>query len=60
MDFIEQWFHISPDGGSGVLEAVCIPAFAVMALACCLPRLIRRALPRVAALAHYTENEGRA
>jgi hypothetical protein len=21
MDFIEQWFHLSPDGGSGTFEA---------------------------------------
>jgi hypothetical protein len=22
MDFIEQWLHISPDGGNGALEAI--------------------------------------
>jgi hypothetical protein len=22
MDFIEQWFRLSPDGGNGVLEAL--------------------------------------
>ncbi len=22
MDFIERWLHISPDGGSGLLEAI--------------------------------------
>ncbi len=28
MDLFEQWFHISPDGGSGLLEAL----YAVMVL----------------------------
>ena len=22
MDFIEQWFHVSPDGGNGMLEVL--------------------------------------
>jgi hypothetical protein len=22
MDFIEQWFHVSPDGGNGALEGL--------------------------------------
>jgi hypothetical protein len=22
VDFIEQWFHVAPDGGSGTLEAI--------------------------------------
>ena len=26
MDFIERWFGISPDGGSGALEAVYLAA----------------------------------
>jgi len=24
MDFIERWFHVSPDGGNGALEAAYI------------------------------------
>jgi len=24
MDFIEEWFHLSPDGGSGLVEALYI------------------------------------
>lgn len=36
MDFIEAWFHVSPDGGSGALEvlyvaaAVLVPAILVV------------------------------
>ena len=30
MDFIEQWFGISPDGGDGSLEALYIIAFFVV------------------------------
>lgn len=29
MDFIEQWFGVSPDGGDGSLEVLWIAAFAV-------------------------------
>jgi hypothetical protein len=29
MDFIERWFGVSPDGGNGTLEAVCIAAAVV-------------------------------
>lgn len=27
MEFIEKWFHVDPDGGSGVLEVIwiCVP-----------------------------------
>jgi len=34
MDFIERWFHVSPDGGSGLLEALYlgVAVFAVTAL----------------------------
>ena len=32
MDFIEQWFAISPDGGDGSLEALWIGAIVVVAL----------------------------
>jgi hypothetical protein len=30
MDFIERWFHISPDGGNGTLEAFYIIAVFVV------------------------------
>ncbi len=33
MDFIEQWFGISPDGGDGSLEALWIGAIVVVVLA---------------------------
>jgi hypothetical protein len=26
MDFIERWFGVSPDGGNGALEALCVAA----------------------------------
>ena len=36
MDFIERWFHISPDGGNGSLEflyvAILILAITLMAI----------------------------
>ena len=28
MDFIELWFGISPDGGNGAVEVVCLVAVA--------------------------------
>ena len=33
MDFIEQWFGVSPDGGDGSLEALWIAAIIVAILA---------------------------
>jgi hypothetical protein len=30
MDFIEQWFHVSPDNGNGVTEIIYIVAFALL------------------------------
>ena len=30
MDFIERWFHISPDGGNGTFEGLYIGGFLVM------------------------------
>jgi hypothetical protein len=33
MDFIEQWFGISPDGGDGSLELLYIAVIIVIALA---------------------------
>jgi hypothetical protein len=29
MDFIEQWFHVSPDGGNGMLEVVYLVVLAL-------------------------------
>jgi hypothetical protein len=33
MDFIEQWFGVSPDGGDGSLEVLWIAAIVVAAAA---------------------------
>lgn len=33
MDFIEQWFGVSPDGGDGSLEALWLAAIVVALLA---------------------------
>ncbi len=33
MDFIEAWFGVSPDGGSGSTEALWIAALAVVVVA---------------------------
>ncbi len=33
MDFIEQWFGVSPDGGDGSLEVLWIAAIVIAALA---------------------------
>ena len=33
MDFIEQWFHVSPDGGSGALELVYLVLVPAIVLA---------------------------
>ena len=30
MDFIERWFHISPDGGNGSLEILYVVAIAAL------------------------------
>jgi hypothetical protein len=32
MDFIEQWFHVSPDGGNGSLEVLYIVAIVAVIL----------------------------
>lgn len=39
MDFIEQIFHVAPDGGSGVLELGLLAAFLLLALT---PAAIRK------------------
>ena len=42
MDFIEQWFGVSPDGGDGTLELLYIAAGVVIAGAF----IWRRRIPR--------------
>jgi hypothetical protein len=46
MNFIEQWFGISPDGGDGSLEAVWIGTIAVVALAIAFRKRIIAGLSR--------------
>jgi hypothetical protein len=46
MDFIEQWFGISPDGGDGSLEALWIGALIVVVLAVALRKRIIAGLSR--------------
>ena len=46
MDFIEQWFGISPDGGDGSLEALWIGAIVVVVLATAFRKRITAALSR--------------
>jgi hypothetical protein len=38
MDFLERWFGISPDGGSGTFEVSLVFAVVVVALVC-IPKL---------------------
>ncbi len=46
MDFVERWFGISPDGGSGAFEA-CLIVAAVAALIIAVARSkLRSMLPR--------------
>lgn len=33
MDFIERWFHVSPDNGNGSTEAMYLVAIAVLIVA---------------------------
>jgi len=50
MDFIERWFHVSPDGGNGTLEwlylAAAIVAAVVFIFRRRLTRFARRLTPR--------------
>ena len=46
MDFIEQWFGISPDGGDGSLEALWIGAIVVVVLAVAFRKRIVAGLSR--------------
>jgi hypothetical protein len=41
MDFIEQWFGVSPDNGDGSLEVLWIAAIVVAVLAVVFRRRIR-------------------
>ncbi|HVC81308.1 MAG TPA: hypothetical protein VNL35_12510 [Chloroflexota bacterium] len=49
MDFIERWFHVSPDGGNGSLEVLYIVAIlAVIAMVLCrrqLGNVVARVVP---------------
>jgi hypothetical protein len=42
MNYFEQWFHISPDGGSGVLEALYAMAPVAVIAAIAFWRSFRR------------------
>ena len=46
MDFIEQWFGISPDGGDGSLEALWVGAIVVVVLAIAFRKRILAGLAR--------------
>jgi MYXO-CTERM domain-containing protein len=53
VDFIEQWFHVAPDAGSGVLEAIYAVTGAAVVAALVLRRRIasfvaRRHAPKAA------------
>jgi hypothetical protein len=47
MDFIEQWFGISPDGGDGSLEALWLAAIVIAVVAVAFRRRILARLSRV-------------
>ena len=42
MDFIEQWFGLSPDGGDGSLEALYLMALVALIAALVFRRRLRR------------------
>lgn len=44
MDFIERWFHVSPDGGNGSLEALYIACLVLGAMALVFRKPLRRRL----------------
>ncbi|HEX3348554.1 MAG TPA: hypothetical protein VHS58_10700 [Acetobacteraceae bacterium] len=44
MDFIEQWFGVSPDGGDGTLEVFWLVAIVVAVLAIVFRRRLIRML----------------
>jgi hypothetical protein len=41
MDFIERWFHVSPDGGNGVLELTYLLAALAASTALTFRRRLR-------------------
>jgi hypothetical protein len=47
MDFIEQWFGISPDGGDGSLEVLWIAAIVLAVVAIVFRRRILARLARM-------------
>lgn len=46
MDFIERWFHVSPDGGNGSLEALYIIAILSVVMGVLFRHRLRRLLSR--------------
>jgi hypothetical protein len=58
MDFIEQWFGVSPDGGSGAIELLYVLAIAC-AIGCVGVVYRRRVIGLVSQLRErLTRNEG--
>ena len=55
MDFIERWFHISPDGGNGTLEVLYVGAFILLIIVVIRP--LRRHLTRL--VLWYVEKLGK-
>ena len=51
MDFIEQWFGVSPDGGDGSLEFLYVMAAAVVVVAIVCRGRIKRYLAGLRGLA---------
>jgi hypothetical protein len=45
MDVFEQWFHISPEGGSGLLEMLYAVVALLTASALCFRKLSRLRAP---------------
>ena len=48
MDFIERWFHVSPDGGDGSLEALFIVAIVAVIVLAVFRRRVWSAVSSVA------------
>jgi len=42
VDFIEKWLHVSPDGGSGALEALYLVVIALVVASVVVRRRRRR------------------
>jgi hypothetical protein len=49
MDFFERWFHVSPDGGNGTLEAL----YLIVAIAVILAVIFRRRLGNMVRRIHH-------